>query len=70
MIDQLFASKISSFFGIDVIISAFVIVLFVLVERKNVKNYSLALVGTLLVGVSFGLPLFLYLREYNLEQKN
>ena len=69
MIDKLFANKISSFFGVDVFISAVVLVLFVLVERKNVKKYSLAIFGTLLVGVSFGLPLFLYLREYNLEKK-
>ena len=63
--EQLFANSISSFFGVDVIVSAICLWLFVLVEGggARVKNLWVPIVASLLVGVSLGLPLFLYLRE-------
>lgn len=62
---ELFASRISGFFGLDVIISACVLIPFVLTEgrRLRMSRLWLPILGTLLVGVSFGFPLFLYLRE-------
>ena len=64
-VEQLFANSISSFFGVDVIVSAICLWLFVLVEgrRARVKNLWAPIAASLLVGVSLGLPLFLYLRE-------
>jgi hypothetical protein len=64
-VEQLFANSISSFFGVDVIVSAICLWLFVFVEgrRARVKNLWAPIVASLLVGVSLGLPLFLYLRE-------
>lgn len=68
--DQLFSNRISSFFGWDVIVSCFVLWVFVLVEgrRAGVKHVWAPLAASLAVGVSLGLPLFLYLRERRLEE--
>jgi predicted membrane protein len=64
-VEQLFANSISSFFGVDVIVSAICLWVFVYFEgrRARVKNLWAPIVASLLVGVSLGLPLFLYLRE-------
>ena len=63
--DQLFANRISSFFAFDVIVSAVALFTFVAIEgrRARVKHLWAPVVATLAVGVSLGLPLFLYLRE-------
>lgn len=63
--NQLFANRVSSFFGLDVIISSVVLWVFVLVEgrRCGIKYLWAPIAATLAVGVSLGLPLFLYLRE-------
>lgn len=62
---QLFANSISGNFGMDVIVSSICLWIFVYFEgrRLRVKHLWAPLVGNLLVGVSLGLPLFLYLRE-------
>jgi hypothetical protein len=65
MIDQLFANRISAFFGLDVIVSAVVLWIFVRVEgrRLGMSRLWVPLLAVLTVGVSLALPLFLYLRE-------
>lgn len=65
LIQQLFANSISSFFGTDVIVSAICLWLFVYFEgrRARMRHLWAPVVASLLVGVSLGLPLFLYLRE-------
>ena len=65
MIDQLFANRISAFFGLDVIVSSIVLWVLVLTEgrRLQMKHLWIYLVSNLTVGVSLGLPLFLYMRE-------
>jgi len=67
IIQELFANKISSAFGLDIIISAVVLVSFIMYEGKKLAMNKLwiPIVGTFFVGVSFGLPLFLYMREKN-----
>ena len=62
---DLFANRISAFFAMDVIVSAVVLISFIQSEGKRLQMRLLWLptLGTLLVGVSFGLPLFLYLRQ-------
>ena len=69
---ELFANRISAFFALDVIISAIVLIWFIQTEGKRlrVRFLWLPVVGTLVVGVSFGFPLFLFLREMTLEQTN
>jgi Terpene cyclase DEP1 len=58
---DLFANRISAFFAMDVIASAVVLIVFIGGEGKRLGMRLLWLptIGTLLVGVSFGLPLFL-----------
>jgi hypothetical protein len=64
-VDQLFATPVSGFFGIDVLISSIVLWVFVAVDgrRAGVRHLWAPVVANLAVGVSLGLPLFLYMRE-------
>ena len=66
---DLFANGIASAFAIDIIVSAVVVCVFVLIEgrRLGVRPLWAPLAGTVIVGVCFGLPLFLYLRERRLD---
>jgi len=69
---ELFANRIGGFFGMDVLVSAVVLIFFLRREGKSlgVRHLWLPIAGTLVVGVSLGLPLFLYLREDALEKPN
>jgi len=69
-ISDLFANRISAFFAMDVIVSAIVLILLIQSEGKRLRMRLLWLptIGTLIVGVSLGLPLFLYLREVTLDR--
>jgi len=62
--------KLSFFAWLDVIVSAVVLVVFVLYEgrRQSMPRLWVPILATLCVGVSFGLPLFLLLRERHLEK--
>lgn len=66
---ELFANRIGAFFGMDVVVSAVALLVFTRVEsaRVNIRHRWLVLVALLTVGVSLGLPLFLYLRERQME---
>lgn len=63
MVEQLFANPTAAFFGTDVIVSSVVLWVFALGGRKRVRHVWLPLAANVLVGVSLGLPLLLYLRE-------
>ncbi len=67
---QLFANRIGAFFGMDVFVSAAALLVFVRSEGSGlgVSGRWLPVIAVLTVGVSLGLPLFLYLREHKLEQ--
>jgi hypothetical protein len=67
---ELFANRISAFFGMDVLVSAVVLIVFMGVEsgRLNMPRRWLPVVALLTVGVSLGLPMFLYMRELGQEQ--
>jgi hypothetical protein len=69
MVEELFANRISAFFGLDVVISALVLWVFVSFEgrRAGVKHTWAPILASLVIGVSAGLPLFLFLRESALE---
>lgn len=62
---ELFATRVGAFFGLDVAVSAVVLFVFVFAERAalGIRHVWLPVLATLVVGVSLGLPLFLYLRE-------
>ncbi|PRO71691.1 hypothetical protein C6Y40_20665 [Alteromonas alba] len=69
--EQLLANPISRFFVFDVVVSALVLITFIIVEsnRLPIKKGWLAIAATLCVGVSLGLPLFLYLRQLVLDEQ-
>jgi len=69
-VEQLFATRIGGFFGLDVIVSSVVLWVMVAVEggRAGMSRLWLPIVANLTVGVSLGLPLFLYMRERRLEE--
>jgi len=69
-VQHLFINRISTFFALDVVVSAIVLLRFAAVEsaRLRIPNRWTVVLATFLVGVSLGLPLFLYLRERRLEQ--
>ena len=69
--EELFANRISSFFGMDVIVASVCLWIFVLFEGRKlqVKHLWAPVVASLTVGVSLGLPLFLYLREARMEKR-
>ncbi len=62
---QLFQNHVSGFFGMDVIVSSFVLWLFVFSEgrRRGMRNLWLYVICNLADGVSLALPLFLFFRE-------
>ena len=67
---QLFENRVGAFFGMDVFVSAVVLLVFAWGERRRggaraVWPVALAVVA---VGVSLGLPLCLYLRERSQER--
>jgi hypothetical protein len=66
---QLFSTPIGGFFGMDVIVSSIVLWVFVYLDgrRYGVRHLWAPIAANLAVGVSLGLPLFLYLRESKLE---
>lgn len=69
-LQHLFANRISAFFALDVVVSAVVLLRFSAQESRRLRLQSrwIILAATLLVGVSLGLPLLLYLRERQLER--
>ena len=64
-VSELFANRIGGFFGLDVLISVCVLTLFIFVEgrRLRMQKLWLPIIGTFLVGITFGFPLFLFLRH-------
>jgi hypothetical protein len=69
---QLFANRISAFFGMDVFVSAAALLVFMRTEssRLRIPSRGLAVAALILVGVSLALPLFLYLRERELDHSS
>ncbi len=70
-ISQLFANQISAFFGADVIVASLVLWAFIFQEtrKRRIPRWWLCIVANLTVGVSLGLPLFLWLREIEIENE-
>lgn len=62
---ELFANRISAFFAWDVMISAIVVIVATVARRDALPGSRKAgvILGTLLVGVSLGLPLLLFFSE-------
>lgn len=62
---ELFLGHVSAFFGLDAILSALVLLVFIFSEgtRRKMGMLWLPVAATCLIGVSCGFPLFLYMRE-------
>ena len=71
LFQQFTASKILSGTAMDLFISVIVFWFFMFTETRklDMKNSWVYLLATLLVGLSFALPLFLYFRERKLESR-
>ena len=68
---ELFSTRIGAFFGLDVLVSALVLFVFMTVEgrRLGMTKLWLPAMATIAVGVSLGLPLFLYMRQSTLDAR-
>ena len=62
---ELFSTRMGAFFGLDVLVSAVVLIAFIRREgaKRKMRALWIPIAATCLIGVSCGLPLFLYLRE-------
>ena len=62
---EMFATQVASFFSADVLVASLALWAFIFFElrQRPIKNWWLAIIGNLVVGVSLALPLFLLLRE-------
>jgi Terpene cyclase DEP1 len=68
-LQDLHANGVSEFFAADVVVSALVVIVFLILERGRLgSRWWLPVVALLLCGVSAALPLLLYLREGQREQ--
>jgi hypothetical protein len=69
-LQDLFANGVSAFFGLDVVLSAVALTGFVVIEgsRLRLRRRWIPIAATCVVGVSLGLPLFLYQRQVHLER--
>lgn len=63
--EQLWATRISSFFGWDVFVSTTVLLVFITAEGQRLSRTEklVCYAASVLIGCSAGLPLFLYLRQ-------
>ncbi|PYE47899.1 DUF2834 domain-containing protein [Paenibacillus barcinonensis] len=70
LLNEASQNGISAFAWLDVLVSAVVLIGFIIYEGKRIGiNYRwIPVIGTLTVGVSLGLPLFLLLREIQMEK--
>lgn len=69
LVSELFSNRVGGFFGLDVIVSAMVLFVFIGVEgpRLAVQKLWIPVIATCAVGVSLGFPLFLYMRQRKLD---
>jgi hypothetical protein len=69
LFQQIASSRLAAFGWLDVMVAALALFVFIITDgrRHQVPGLWLPIVGTLTVGVSLGLPLYLLLREIRLE---
>lgn len=71
LFDQLFANRVSSFFGLDVMVSALAVLVWAASQRRRLGTRRLAIcvLATIGIGPSCGLPLLLYLRDRQQDEQ-
>jgi hypothetical protein len=67
--ERFYSTQGGGIFGMEVVVSLVVLWMFIFIEgrRARMKRLWLPVVASVLVGVSLGLPLFLYMRENRLQ---
>jgi hypothetical protein len=67
---DIFKQSSTAFFAYDLLITALVCMFFMIYEAKKIKmkNVWIPVACSLLIGLAFGLPLFMYYRENHLEK--
>jgi len=65
LVQEAASTRVGAFAWLDVLVAALVLLGFIVAEGRHLgmRHLWLPVAGTCLVGVSFGLPLFLWLRE-------
>ena len=68
LISEAFDNRISAFAWMDVVVSAVVVLFFIIWEGKRIGMSRLwvPIIGLFSIGISLGLPLFLLMREMHL----
>ena len=71
LVDQLFVNKVSTLFAFDLFVTATVFIFFALYEgfKLKMKLLWIPIIASFIVGASLGFPLFLFMRERNIEKK-
>lgn len=69
MVEQMMSTRILRGVSFDLMVAAVTGIVFIVMEgtRTRIRGYWIALIGTILIGFSFGLPFFLFLWERNRE---
>ncbi len=69
-VHEMVANQIAAFFVADVVVSAVVVIAFLRMEAETlrIRRRWLVPIALVTVGVSLGLPLFLYLRQCAIEE--
>jgi Terpene cyclase DEP1 len=70
-LQQLFATPISTFFAVDLLLASVVFLRFIWQESRRyaMADTWLSVLALFLGGLSFALPLFLYLRQFRLDAR-
>jgi len=71
-IAKIFEHPITAFISFDLLLAALLLLVWMFVEgrRLKIQYYWLPMLAVVFIGLAFGLPLFMYLRELKLENKN
>ena len=71
LVSEAAQTSIGAFAWLDVIVSAIVLLSFIVMEgtQQGIRKLWIPVLGTCTVGVSLGLPLFLLMREIHFEKQ-
>jgi len=69
-ISKIFSHPVTAFIGYDLLIAALVCLILMFIEGRRIKMkyYWVPMLCSVFIGLAFGLPLFLYLRELKLKK--
>lgn len=70
LFSELFKNHATSFFAYDLLVTALACLIFLIVDGRRLKLPKLwiPIAGVFAVGVAFGFPLYLYMRDLHMEK--